>query len=286
MPPRSSPPRAEAWVEPGAPPHRHPWAEAPLPSALGPALPVSRLVGPGAALRLRLIPSAPQPRAPAAAQARVLARPGVFDGPVVGLRRASLEHGLLHGVLSVGRWANARALEAGSGAHAGGRLAPLEESGRANDLGIILLVVDPNDRVWVARRAKGLGLRGGRWSATASGGLEPTDGPAAGVWTERHIQGAALRELQEETGLRPSAVEPPALLGIVREWRRGGKPEAVLWARARRPLPGVLLRPSDEISVLRAIPIEQLRAEAQVWAGADLTLRLSLSLLIDARGPI
>lgn len=277
--PRSPP--SPTWAEPGAAPLGHLWAEPPLQSTLGHALPVSSLVGAGAPLRFKRLPSPPYPRAAAAEEAQRLARPGAFDGPVVGLRAATLHNGTLHGTLGVGRWSTARALEGGPRLSPSGRLPPLRHSVRLNDIGIIVLVVDPDDRVWVARRARGMGLRGGRWSATASGGLEPSDGPAVGTWTETHLGNAALRELQEETGLGPASVGPPALLGLVREWRRGGKPEATFLVRARRPLPAARLRPSAEISLLRAIPIKRLQADHRLWAEADLTLRLSVSLLLD-----
>ena len=283
VPPAPSAPPS-TWTEPGAPSRRGPCLEAPLENGLGAALPVSLLAEPGAALRLRLHRDLPLPRAPAEAVASVLTRPGAFDGRVVCLRSARSERGALQGVLGLGGWASARALERGPAGWPGGRLAPLRQSRRLNDVGVIVLVVDPDDRVWVARRTRGMSLRGGRWSATASGGVEPGDGPAAGPWTERHLGNAALRELQEETGLRPGAVGAPRLLGLVREWRRGGKPEAVMALRSRRPLPPIVLNPSAEISVLRAIPVEALRRAPRLWAEADLTLRLAFALLLRTRG--
>ena len=205
---------------------------------------------------------------------------GEWDGPVLAVR--ALRTPLAPGAAARLDWAPSGWLRASHArrrapAARAGRLADLGGAFRVDDLGVIVLAIDPQGRILVAKRARALGLRAGAWTATASGAVDPTldrggRGHGLGVGLA-----AAVRELTEETGLRPAGPDAVEPLGLVREWRRAGKPELVvrMTVRSHRAL---WLRPSSEISVLRAIPDTRLRADPTMAGHADLPLRVALAL--------
>ncbi len=267
------------WSERGWSPSRATalWAEAPLPCPSGDALPVSMVLSPDQLRTLQVRAVAP-PRAwagPAPAGA-----PGEWDGPVLALR--ALGPRAAAGGPLVLDWAPAGWIRAdlarrrGPGPRAG-RLPPLGAAWRVDDLGVIVLAVDPLDRVLVARRARGLRLRGATWTATASGAVDPSLDATGGVCGLAVGLRAGLRELSEEAGISGPALRGIEPLGLVREWRRGGKPELVLRARVGWQ-PGCRHRPSDEVSLLRAIPAVALRSDPGLGGQADLPLRVALAL--------
>jgi 8-oxo-dGTP pyrophosphatase MutT (NUDIX family) len=271
--------RPRLWSERGWSPARAAplWAERPLRCPTGDALPVSVVLGPAQLCTLQVRPI----RAPSAwGAAAPPGAPGEWDGPVLALR--ALRPPAARGGPVVLDWAPSGWLRA-SQAHRrcpgprGGRLAPLGAAWRVDDLGVIVLAVDPGGRLLVARRASGLRLRGAAWTATASGAVDPSVDATGGVSGLEVGLRAGLRELYEEAGLRGPALRRIEPLGLVREWRRAGKPELVLRARVG-PQPGCRHRPSDEVSLMRAIPDEALRRDPGIGGQADLPLRVALAL--------
>ncbi|MFM2247271.1 MAG: hypothetical protein RL071_3345 [Pseudomonadota bacterium] len=271
--------RRRLWSERGWSPARATvlWAEEPLRCPTGDALPVSVVLGPEqlCTLQVRELPAPAAWAAPPPASAV-----GEWDGPVLavrGLRPPSTPGGAAVLDWAPSGWLRATHARRRSPGPRAGRLPPLGGPGRIDDLGVIVLAVDPDGRVLVARRARALRWRGGGWTATASGAVDPVlDRGPQRVGLEVGLR-AGARELAEEAALLSHSLRSLRPLGLVREWRRGGKPELVLRAEIGR-VPGFCLQPSDEVSALRAIPDAELRADPRLGGRADLPLRVALAL--------
>jgi hypothetical protein len=110
-----------------------------------------------------------------------------------------------------------------------GRLGDLEESPLVNHLGVVCMVESLDGKLVVQERSHMVANRPNSLSSSVSGALDWSDIGARSEWTIEGISLGVLRESLEELGVKSESVW---FLGLIREYLRGGKPEAYFYAKS------------------------------------------------------
>lgn len=144
------------------------------------------------------------------------------------------------------------------------RLPELGRSPLVDHLGVVVVVESADGQLVVQHRSRTVANRPDTLSASASGSVLWAEVAAARPdVTLDDLAAAALREARAELGVRP---RNPLFLGLVRELRRGGKPELYFFARSDAPFAEIRRARSDasersETLDLEPAPFHSRRAE-------------------------
>jgi 8-oxo-dGTP pyrophosphatase MutT (NUDIX family) len=145
----------------------------------------------------------------------------------------------------------------------------LDQSPLVNHLGVVGMVRTADEQ-WVIPQRSGKVLNRKRTSsASVSGAVSPIDVESE-LDLRRILQNALRRECHEELGI---PLGPITMIGLLREFRRGGKPEAYFFARTPLNFASVTERQLEAADVT-----ENTLIQAQAGAPPNFTLRAGLAL--------
>ncbi len=145
----------------------------------------------------------------------------------------------------------------------------IKSSPLVNHIGVVGMIRTLDDQ-WIIPQRSGKVLNRQRTSsASVSGAVSPIDLESE-LDLRRALQNALRRECHEELGIPLSEV---TMIGLLREFRRGGKPEAYFFARTPLSFASVAERQLEASAAS-----ENTLIQAQAEAPSNFTLRAGLAL--------